>query len=623
MGGRWQRAGSGMACKERYKAAVGEVVAAGLVILVPLVMWLGFADNVGVPKVLVLQALILALAASVMADPGRRARAASSPLAIPASLLAASALASCLLSGAAASSWQGEPGSWMGASRTGSLALACLLVAAGLTPRGVRKAVAGTLVAAAALLVYAFIQAMGLDPFPWNPALKSGYWLFATLGNPVHLGGFLACALWLTFAGGGASPGRPSTRLLLWTFRALLVAGVAATQARSALLAVAGGGVVVLLQGRGGALGRLRRLVPVLVLASAAVALAALAGDRIGSLTRVTGARPHIWEAAGRLLADRPWFGIGPDMLYSRFLSAARYGYFTAEPPGVSGDTIFPRLPASAHNEPVNLAAAQGVVGAGLYAWLLLVVLRAGGRSPLLPGLASCWLVHLANPASPATAALFWVLAGAVTVGGASPLPGPGAREAGTGTPRAARGLVLVFLAVSFLTVSLVTVLRMSVTQAHLREAGRLAHFGRWPELRAHLDRWSARAAGTGPRAAFEDAVLYRRLASAGEDAAANSRRAVELLSAARVADPYNIFHLSALADLALAEGKRNRDAGLLRRAEGLLREALRRGPAALSLYDDLADVLDAQGRGGEAVRMREERRRRDPEGLFARQGSK
>ncbi len=601
--------------------------------LIPGVMWLGFADNVSVPKTLVLNSLVLVMAILILVRDDLRVRLAASALTIPLVVLAGSAALSCGLSGAPVVSWAGEGGSWMGASQTGSFALAALVAVVLMSGVSVRKVMTGVLVSASLLLAYALVQRLQLDPFPWNPALKSGYWLFASLGNPVHLGNFLACAFWVSFAV------FPRGGVPVWLFRAALVAGVAATQERSALLALAVALVVAtaqafvpvvrerewrwrsFLSSRG-----LRRCgLAALVCVVVATGVTLLPGpgserhDRIGSLVRLTGARPEIWKAAGRLLIADPWFGIGPDMFHSRFLSVAAYEYFVAEPPSIAGDSVHLRLPASAHNEPVSFAVAQGLVGFGVYVWVLLVAFRAGRMSPLLPALTSCWVVHLANPASTATASLFWVLLAAVSVE-------RGIARAGRGSGAYGGGWVAGGCAVLFLISSLVTSLRTCVVQAHRREVSRLAFFGQELDLRYHLDRWSAYAARMHPQQAHEDASLLRTRWTASTAASAASsgavaERALALWMQARRANPYSVFYLSAQSDFEVALGRRHADVEAMKRGEVLIREALVIAPAALSLHDDLAEALTAQGRIGAADRCRSLRDRLDPEGLFAAKG--
>lgn len=592
--------------------------------LVPLVMWIGFAGNIEVPKVIVFQALALALVALALADPGKRQRLIQSPLTLPLIGLAVSALVSCAVSGAAVVSWAGEQGSWMGASQVGTLVLGALIASAWLTRVLANKVFFGALGAAVVMLVYALLQKLQLDPIPWNPELKSSYWLFATLGNPVHLGNFLACAFWLSFA----------VRILrgwpAWIFRVALVVGVVVTGQRSALLALACGVGVVLWQYRRGCVHPVMSLSPrsmagwgAGLCAMALIAALVLSpADRMWSLASLMGARPEIWKAAGRLVCVYPWLGIGPDLFHAHFLSVASYAYFIAEPPGAMGEAVHLRLPASAHNELVSLATTQGLLGLGLYLWALLVAARAGRSSPLLPAVASCWVVHLTNPASAATAALFWILVAALAVPKSPPSPCPSpplgggeGRVRGIGTWIAGGSMAV------FLVCALATSLRTGVAQAHRREAGRLAFYGRSAELVTHLSRWSSYAGRVHPRQAHDDAMLLRAQWEAGPGDVELAKGAIALWEIARRANPYNIFYLSALADFELARGKRHQDERALKESEALIRQALRLAPAALSLYDDLAGALEAQGKLEEAKRLRALRKRLDVKGLFAPEG--
>jgi tetratricopeptide (TPR) repeat protein len=286
-------------------------------------------------------------------------------------------------------------------------------------------------------------------------------------------------------------------------------------------------------------------------------------------------------------------------MFYSFFPSLASIAYFAAEPPGSAGAAVNLRLPASAHNEIIGTAAAQGLLGMGVYVWALAVVVRAAPRSRLMPALAACLSFHLANPASPATSLLFWLIAVIITTG-----PKPGGS-------RSVRGFIPVVLALPavLLAASLATGLRLGEVQAHRREAGRLAFLGRTPELTAHLERWSGFAAGVHPRQAHEDAVLWRKLG--GGD------KAEFLWKSAIRANPRNIFYRSALADYYVEKGRQTRDRRMPERAEAMIREMMASSPAVLSLYDDLADALASQGRSREAAALRAERRRLDIKGLF------
>jgi O-antigen ligase len=454
------------------------------------------------------------------------------------------------------------------------------------------------------MLAYEFLQAVGGDPFPWNPLLKSRYWLFATLGNPVHLANYLVCAFWLSFAvlprGGTAA----------WLFRMAVAAGAIATFQRSALLGFAAGGAVMLVQRGSGRCGTGAALLSAVPFAALPVYEAA---RRMFDASTVAGARLPIWEAAGRLVAAHPWLGVGPDMLYSWFPSVATYAYYSAEPPDLTGGLVHLRLPASAHNDLVGIAVTQGMIGLGIYLWALAVVVRAGIRSTLLPAALSCFSIHLANPSTTAPLAVFWIV-GAMIVAGAGrdrcafPVDG-GFSPFLRGFRTAALGALTVLLAIS-----LYTGLRLGVAQSHRREAGRLAFYGLNSVLVGNLDRWSDYAARVHPRQAHDDAGLF---CSQGTADGRNPGQEAVLREMAVKGNPRNIFFLGALADYCIRTGKREGDRSLMERGELLIRREIVLAPGAICLYDDLADALAALGRGREAAAFRAERRRLDVRGLF------
>lgn len=567
-----------------------------LATLPPLVLWLGFADNVETPKRIVVCGLGLLLACATLLDGGRRRRLAASPLTWPLLGLAGAGLASAVLSGILAVSWAGEEGSWMGAATLAPVLIAAALAGAWMTPGLARRLAAGLAVAATLSVGYELAQAFGLDPVPWNPALKGTYWFFASLGNPVHLANVLLAAFFASFAVWGG------TSVTGWSLRALWLMGAAATGERSVLVGAAGGAAAVWWGRRAGRHEDRRAADPQIhgwILAGAAVvAWIAARGSRLVSGLRLFGARPEIWAGACRLLRARPWLGIGPDLFFTRFSSVATYAYFVAEPPEVAGAAVRVRLPGSAHNELISVASGLGLAGLGLYAWALWAAGRSGRGSRLFPAAVSLWCVHQVNPPCITTLALFWLIlaasASGVRAAGRAPVP-----AAGRGG--AASALVCVLM----LAAALVSAVHAGLAQAHRREAGRLAFLGQRAALGDHLRRWDARAAALHPRQAADDAAAWRGLG--------NPVRAGELLDAAHAANPENIFYGSALADLRLADGR----AGFAE-SESLLRTELAQAPWVLSLLDDLADVLGREGRLQEARELRDKRLRLDPLGLFS-----
>lgn len=571
---------------------MGGIALSAFALLVPLTMWLGFADGVEFPKHLTLRLLALVLALAVIFRPESRPVLAAHPLAVPLTLLSLFALASTVFCGAPFVAWSGEEGSWKGSSALASVWLGALFAGTLAQGRMARKWAVAVLVSAGLVLIYGFIQVMGVDPVPWDPGKRTTYWIMATLGNPVHLGNFLVCAflLSLSFMPARSVPAR--------IFRGLVLAGILATLSRSALLSLLVGMAVWLAMRRNTGLrsGGAAMVMP-------AVAVLPFLGslERLFSLTRLAGARPQMWEGASRISAHHPLLGAGPDLFYSVFPAFAGYGFYSAEPPSVIGETVFLRFPASAHSELLDTASMLGLPALGFYIWALVVVVRKCRNSPFLPALAALWIGHQINPSSIATSALFWTMA----VVACRPSPSPAVRGRG--------GVLFPGILSVVLLASLVSAMRVAEAQAYRRESGRLLFIGDQAGAMALQDRWGRAAARAHPRQALDDASILSRIPGDG-----SADRARAMLELARARNPLNLFYLSASAELDYTEGRRLRDRKLLEASGEGFRRALALTPSVISLHDDLARVLDAQGRKREAEAERSLRRGFDPLGLFA-----
>jgi hypothetical protein len=574
----------------RLAGRLGGVALASFALLVPLTMWLGFSDGVEFPKQVALRLLALVLALAVFSRAESRSALLAHPLAAPLSLLSLVALASTVFAGSPSISWAGEEGSWKGSSALVAVWLGSLCAGVLAQAGSPRKWGWAVLVSAGIALGYGMVQAAGLDPVPWDPGKRLVYWIMATLGNPVHFGNYLVCAFFLSLAFFPA----PSVPARL--FRVLVLAGIVGTLSRSALVSLGAGLAVWLLARRRPVMGA----GPVL-LAAAPAALLPFVGqlERLFSLTRVAGARPQIWEVASRMSAHHPLLGVGPDYFYSAFPRFAGYGFFMAEPPVVLGDSVFLRLPASAHSEIFDTVSMLGWPALGLYAWALVVVAVKCRKSPLLPALVALWVGHQVNPSSTATSALFWTMAAAGSRAGFAP------------KLSVRRGLAVSGLIAAVLLASLASSLRLAEAQAYRRESGRLLFMGDRAGAAALQGRWGSLAGRAHSRQLFEDGLFLSR-----EPAGENQAR--ELLARAVARNPWNLFYVSAAAELDFNGGVRRRDRAMLSAAEAGFRHALELAPAALSLHDDLARVLEAQGRRKEAQDERRFRRESDPRGLFA-----
>jgi hypothetical protein len=207
---------------------------------------------------------------------------------------------------------------------------------------------------------------------------------FATFATPAALGCFLALSLPVTLFAAVAARGR--RRLLLWAAAALQVAGLAATQSATAVGALAAAGTWAALRRPG-----LRR-----VLLPALLALGCLLGgilvlrrDRLLD----PGAAQGSWHlragnaaAAGRMIASRPWLGVGPGAFAEAYPSVLRPG----------GNEV-----RHAHMLPLELMAELGLplglLASAAFATVFLGPLLRGRGEGLAVGLAAFAIQNLAD----------------------------------------------------------------------------------------------------------------------------------------------------------------------------------------------------------------------------------
>ncbi|HYQ90235.1 MAG TPA: O-antigen ligase family protein, partial [Candidatus Binatia bacterium] len=247
-------------------------------------------------------------------------------------------------------------------------------------PRHLERIARAAAAALAVALFYATLQLTGLDPFPWtrSATLAGVRRVPGTLGHANHLGAYVSMVLpflpWLS-AGARSRP----TRLFWIALAAASLPLLAATLSRGAWVAC---GVGLLVWGfltwrarpRGSRGGRL-------VLAAATLAAIAFLLpivtplrvellDRLRQITDVsapsTQSRFHLWRAGIAMALDHPVLGVGTDGYLAAFPRYRTPAYWGIEWNGVS---------AKAHNELIQIAATQGMLG--VLAALLVVFFAA------------------------------------------------------------------------------------------------------------------------------------------------------------------------------------------------------------------------------------------------------
>ncbi len=278
----------------------------------------------------------------------------------------------------------------------------------------------------AAILVggYAIVQGAGLDPVEEFRKWHSESRVFSTFGNPDFLGAFLAFLLPLGLA--ALSVARGTVVRAAVAGAGLLIAVVLVwTGSRGAWLGAAAGSACWAVLGvtredwhrrfpAGTAWPRSGWSLALLVPVAVAVLLLPSVSK---TLTRRTD-RLDLWQGTCRMIRSAPVAGWGVGRFapeYPPFAPAA----FAAR---MKADNTFAEHP---HSEYLHVAVESGLLGLGLFGWLLTAVLAAGWRRAragdrLAAGAAGSLvaiLVHIAvdrNFRLASTGIPFWLLAGAL-----------------------------------------------------------------------------------------------------------------------------------------------------------------------------------------------------------------
>jgi len=248
------------------------------------------------------------------------------------------------------------------------------------SPRHLRRIARAAAAALAVALCYATLQLMGLDPFPWtrSATLAGVRRVPGTLGHANHLGAYVSMVLpSLAWLSAGARSRR--ARLFWIALAAVSLPVLAETLSRGAWVACGAGLVVWGLltwraRPRGSRGGRL-------VLAAAALAAVAFLVplltplrpellERLRQITDLsapsTQSRVHLWRAGIAMALDHPALGVGTDGYLAAFPRYRTPAYWNIEWNGLS---------AKAHDELIQIAATQGLLG--VLAALLVVLFAA------------------------------------------------------------------------------------------------------------------------------------------------------------------------------------------------------------------------------------------------------
>jgi O-antigen ligase len=365
--------------RELSRAALAFVIA-----VLPAVFWVAVPENVEYPKFVFLT-LGAALLAGLAISDAMRPQAASSQmgrrridwLAIGIAALAGSSVVSAIFGLHPRASFLGTPFSSAGAFAYLDCAILFFAVRR-LRPTvaEMRLLIVAGLPAATAIIGYALVQRLGLDPLAWEQDHLSR--AIGTLGHPNHLAGYLALVL-PAFAVVGLEAIRRRDGLLFGATALVGAAGVwmlVETVCRTGWLAAAAAAIVL------GLLLALGRLPWRTCLAIGVVLLVTIVGtatwvlvrhgsasgqEAVGSnfvlRTGTWNSRVAMWRDCARVFARYPITGCGTDNLQLAFVADRSIEYVRLEPQSA---------PHRAHNLVVHLAATQGIVG--LAAGLVLLV---------------------------------------------------------------------------------------------------------------------------------------------------------------------------------------------------------------------------------------------------------
>jgi O-antigen ligase/Tfp pilus assembly protein PilF len=306
------------------------------------------------------------------------------------------------------------------------------------TRKEVTAVVGAALAASALVLGYEVIQLVGRDPFQWT--LDSAARPFSTLGHGTVLAQYLTVLAVGAFAGGVTLHSvRPSVRMILLLYSTLLLAGVAVTGTRSAIVGFAlGSAVLVLLVWRLHP-SRRARSISLLTAVSLTAAIAAVLffspiGARLAATIQSAGSeddaesfaslepsaagRLSLWAIGLEMVRERPILGYGPDNFV---VGVPRYR------PAAGPEIVRTSSATSAHSWVVQVATSSGLVGLVSFVAIALVALflamRHGFRPMAICGaamLAAFLGTGLTTVNEVGTDWLFWIAIGTIAASTAS-----------------------------------------------------------------------------------------------------------------------------------------------------------------------------------------------------------
>jgi O-antigen ligase len=456
---------------------------------------------------------------------------------------------------------------------------AALIVATGIVslaaarPNWIRHLLRAVIVCGGVAAFYGVMQYFGVDPFLWRDLyavefLGSVVRPPATMGHAIYFAAYLVPVALLATSSAGTEPQR-NWKWIYGGIAILSCLAILLSGSRGAVLAVAGGGLLLAVRAKRGFSARV---------AIAAVLLAAivagLAVSPAGESFRLRllqwrrdpgGTRVGVWRETPGLIVKHPWLGSGPETFAMEFRAIQSAALSRAYP------DFYQETP---HNAFLDAASAQGIPGAlilvGVFAMGLL---RSRGRqSGFEAALLGILIASMFASFTLVSSMYLWTLAGLGLVLSRDPFAGT--RRVASFAGFAAGGL--------FLAAAVVFAV----------------------EDRAYAD--------------LQDAVDARNVAQAGKDYALATGIAVgmpgyELWSSREFATLHAWDKAATAASLAEERSEERFSAayqssvlavaaGDLTRAESKAREAIRQAPNWYKPHLLLGQILQAMGRGSDAA---------------------
>lgn len=385
--------------EKRYQNWIERLIAS-LVFLLPLVIFPLSQDAFALPKLMVARlfvfGLIILWIKGEVSRNGLRGLSRSffsSPLDIPVWAFLAVSLLATIFSTNSGLSWRGMYYFYFEGLQTIILYwMLYLVVKNSVSERGREMVIKAILFGAGFVGVYAIIQKLGLDPLPWLSSPQPRVW--STLGNPNFLGAYLAMVIPLAVDRVTESGRTRGHKLYLIILLAVLLSALTFTGSRAAFVALLAA-LVVWAVVKVKTQGNFRRwillvgaILLMIILVGTLVEKKAQRGPFSRMVSLVNWKEPNIasrlsgWKVALLMVEKRPLLGYGLDTfgLHFRRFMPEEYEQLTKRNAN----------PAYAHNELLQKAATTGLVGAGVYLWLIISVVWIGWRTahqPKVPGL--------------------------------------------------------------------------------------------------------------------------------------------------------------------------------------------------------------------------------------------